>query len=1207
MRIYSRLMNAQRIFVLIAALLLGSLTRAQSQSTNLAAAAVSIQASNSAIGYGPGNVADGSDSYWECAGSPAVPCWLEISWKKPITLREIVVRRYGSGRGKPDLTHLKTEVFSNGTWRTLAEPGDNKSPLPMILYLRVPESMALKLRISGLDAETRIRKIEVYSENTPAWLDVRGDDRGNAIGMLTDGFGAEGIHAQVRVSGRVAGKLWEASAETGSLGEFTLPLPTGLNGSVEFSATVNGEPVRKSVEVGDIALGLVPDPGADFDLDLNGTWSFQPDPPNGFESASFNDSSWKTIDVPSHWVMQGFRSDHGYGGYRKHVQIPESWRGRQIRIAFDGVYSGAEVWWNGHRVGSHTGGATPFQLEVPSAKAGAENVVAVLVKEQTIASEMDHMSTYADFSLAGIFRHVHVFSVPLVHVQREQSHAEFDNNYRDADLVTELSVVNESNSKLRATSVRLFLSREGQSEIATADPVLLDLAPWSRKDQTIRLHVHEPLKWNSEHPNLYSLNTIISQNGTEIERLQRNVGFRQTKIEKTFLAIDGVNVKLKGTAHHDSHPLLGRAVTPAVERQDLELMKKANIDAVRTSHYPPIPEMDDIADELGLYIEEEAPFCWNDHANDLRWGALARQLTAEMVERDMTHPSVAYWSAGNESDWGPTLDMGANEIRSHDPSRPVMGSWTNHLDFTIRHNPITVAGIHSLDANDKPVLWDESLAPYQGIWGDGKALWRDPGLRDYYVAPLVDVMDAFWNSNVVQASFIWAWGDDMFLVPNRGDEQGRGYTEDHGVERIYYKPDHGLVGDAPWGIIDGWRRRKPEFWHIQNLYSPVTIPERSVVLPSSGPVHIRIQNRYFFTNLSELAIGWRLGKLQGSVKADIPPQTSGDIELAVPSATPPGSDLELRFLNQDRLVNVFTVQLGTPAIVASTPASSENAAALRVVKQELLSGITPRIDGNGFSFGVSGERGLLQYAVMNGENVLYDQPQIHIQPMQAAASRFPEAGTWSVDRPAQISEQDGAVTITTEGHYPNLVGSYRTVINSEGDLTVSYDFDYDGPEIAAQEIGFRFEAPLRLDHLSWRRNGEWTWYPPDHIGALEGEVQAHSGRPALVTPTWPYAEDDAPMGSNMYRSTKRNILSATVRDSSGAGWQIKSNGSQSLRVALESDRIAVYVNDWYGGSPAGIGEMLENYGPGQTLHPGEHIRGNLHLHLLGITRETDAK
>ena len=108
------------------------------------------------------------------------------------------------------------------------------------------------------------------------------------------------------------------------------------------------------------------------------------------------------------------------------------------------------------------------------------------------------------------------------------------------------------------------------------------------------------------------------------------------------------------------------------------------------------------------------------------------------------------------------------------------------------------------------------------------------GFADYYVEPLVDVLDAFWKSKVIQASFIWAWSDDMFLVPGRSTEYGRSFTESHGVDRIYHKDGYGLVGDAPWGVIDGWRRKKPEFWHIKKLYSPVHVTARRLPLPSTA-------------------------------------------------------------------------------------------------------------------------------------------------------------------------------------------------------------------------------------------------------------------------------------------------------------------------------------------------------------------------------------
>ena len=1185
---------------IVLCLLLAPLTLAQAQTPeNLALRAEHIEASDGPLNHGARQAVDGDvDTYWAFSGSPEHNSWIELSWNSPVQVTDIVIRRRIGKPGTPDLTHLVIESFERGNWSCIGEVGDGKVSLAPVILLRVPPRTTQKLRLAGFDIKGSVVEIEVYSEDLPAWLDVRGDDRGNIIGALTDGAGAAGIETGIQASGQVAGKPWKVSAHSDASGEFTIPMPVGLTGPIEFSAVAGTEAVRKVVDAGDIQQGLVPADDRYPAIVLNGTWRFTPDPPRGFERPGFDDSGWPEISVPSHWAMQGFEARTGKGAYRRHVAIPPTWKGRRIRIAFDGVYSGAEVWWNGRRVGSHVGGATPFQLDVTdAARAGADNVVSVLVSEQSPASDMDHMSMYADFPLAGIFRQTRVFSVPPVHVARMQSHSEFGPKYRNAVLVAEISVVNESASPVHGGTLRLRLG-QGEDAIVVSKPVAVDLPPWSRVKRNIRMEVSSPREWTAEHPNLYLLQTVISQGGNVRERSSRKIGFRETQIRKTSILVNGVPIKFKGTAHHDSHPLMGRAVTPELERKDLQLMKEANIDSIRTSHYPPLPELLTFADQLGLYVEDEAPFCWLDQSYDLRWGALTRQLTAELVERDMSHPSVAYWSAGNESHWGPILEFGVNEIRAHDPSRPVMGSWErrNRFDMAVRHNPITVTQIQALDNNDRPVVWDESLAPFQSTSSDGAALWRDPGYRDYYVAPLIAVMDAFWKSKVVQGSFIWAWSDDLFLVPNRGSEYGRRYPEGHGVDRTYHMEGRGLVGDAPWGVVDGWRRKKPEFWHVKNLYSPIHIEVRRLAVPSDGHLRVPIENRYFFTNLSELSVHWRIGATKGTIHPGIAPQTSGFIEIPAAALIEPGSKLELRFLKDSILVDIHVIQIGEHRPVASPAA---NAPPLVRIDQRLLSGVTPRIAGKGFAFGVSHSRGLIEYATTGGGATLYDQPQIHILPFRKNPPPFPNFKTWSLDKPsADISEHDGRVTITADGHYPHLKGTYVTTISPSGDVTVSYDFRYDGPNLRAAEIGLRIELPLSMDRLSWTRRGEWTWYPKDHIGALSGDVRAHSGRPTFVIPTWPYGEDDSAVGSNMYRSTKRNILEARVTDSLGRGWSIHSDGSQHLRASLESDCVAIYVNDWYGGTSSRAGEWTSNYGEGKLLQAGDHLRGTLRMTLL---------
>lgn len=1164
----------------------------------------SIRASSSSIGHAASAASDGSrTTSWEAAGRGGTDEWLELSWNQPIRLRELVVRRGETDSQSPLFSSLKVEVPQGQGWKTVESAGDGKTELPRIVYLRSADVVAPKLRLSGLPANASIREIEVYSTATPPWLDVRGDAKGNIIGVLTDGFGSKGIQTAVTVSGHAAGHSWTEKTATGADGAFTLRRPPGLAGPVVFSASWEGQPITKSVETGDIHEGLAPKPGGEATLKLDGKWLFRVDPPAGFERPDAAEGAWSDIEVPSHWVMKGFHAATGYGGYRKHIQIPEDWRGRRIWVAFDGVYSGAEVWWNGVRAGSHLGGATPFQLDVTEAAKPGDNVLAVRVAEKSIASELDHMTMYADLSLAGIFRSAYVFSTPPVHLARIQSHPELHRNTASADLVVDLEVVNEAATPGSGITVRLQLLDSG-GRVVSSGSQNLDLAPWSKAERTVRLPVERPSLWSAEHPNLYTLDSVVLQGGVETESLTRKAGFRETRIDGTRILINGVPVKLKGACHHDSHPLMGRAVTPALERQDLELMKEANLDSLRTSHYPPLPELLDIADELGVYVEEEASFCWVDESSDLRYGALTRQLTGEMVERDMSHPSVAYWSAGNESRWGPILNAGEREIRLSDPSRPVIGSWAEkgHFDMTVRHNPITVSEIKELDGNDRPVMWDESLCIFQGIFGDGQEIWRDPGERDYYVAPLIDVMDSFWSSKVVQGSFIWAWSDDLFLVPNRGSEYGRNFIEAPGVERIYHKEGSGLVGDAPWGVVDGWRRKKPEFWHIKKLHSPVRVNVRQLPLPAQGqPLRIPVENRYFFTNLAELRVEWRMGERSGEAHVEAPPQQAGEITIPLDAPFPPGDSVEIRFLNGGRLIDVSAVRIGEPAPVLTARA----AAPLRIDRQELLSGANTRFVGEHFETGVSQRRGLLQYATGGGVPLLYDQPQIHVLPIRTASAPLPDRMTWALDRPIETTTMDGSTTITAQGHYQDFAGTYVTTIRPDGSVTIACDFAYTGPGIRVREVGFELPVPSSLDRLSWKRNGEWTWYPADHIGALTGHALAHSGRPAFTQPDWPFAEDDSPLGDNAFRSTKRNILEASITDSRGRGLAIHSGGTQHLRASVDSDRNHVYVNDWFGGTSVRAGEWTSNYGEGKMLETGERIRATLRLCLLTGSLENE--
>ena len=355
------------------------------------------------------------------------------------------------------------------------------------------------------------------------------------------------------------------------------------------------------------------------------------------------------------------------------------------------------------------------------------------------------------------------------------------------------------------------------------------------------------------------------------------MGFRQTDVLGTALLINGKPVKLRGTCHHDSHPLLGHEVTAELTRRDMTLIKEANLNALRTSHYPPVPELLDFADQLGIYVEDEASFCWAEDTNDLRNTPRMLQLEAELLARDRNHPAVAYWSLSNESNIGYGSRCCHDWVRAADPSRPTSAGGYAPMELATLHNPLSIPRMQMSERGSKPMIFDESLMIAQGIFEDVGELWVDPGIRDYYIEPYPVIYDYFMKSKGVHGTLIWCWADDIFCVPGRGFEYGRDAVKSHFIENCYRLPGRGIVGDAPWGVVDGWRRKKPEFWLEKKLHSPVKIKENPIRPSNHMLIRVPVENQYDFTNLSELKIRWTIGRRNGEIQADVPPRSAGTL------------------------------------------------------------------------------------------------------------------------------------------------------------------------------------------------------------------------------------------------------------------------------------------------------------------------------------------
>ncbi len=427
---------------------------------------------------------------------------------------------------------------------------------------------------------------------------------------------------------------------------------------------------------------------------LNGQWRFHWAPipeeaPAGFHHPGFDDSRWDLITVPGNWQMQGydwpkfrniahpFPANPPYppsdfnpvGCYRRVFDLPPHWNGRQVFLHFEGVKSAAEVWANGRRVGYSEGGMEPAEYNLTAFLQPGRNLLAVKVWRNSDGTYLEDQDMWR---LSGIFRDVYLMAAPEVHLRDFAVVTDFDAEYRDAELRVEMWVRNYGD-RSRHGRVRIGLDWNGELQISPEEPDFN--LPAEKEDHLVfRRTVRDPRPWSAERPHLYTLLLeLLDEQGVVTEVLSRRIGFREVEIRDQQVLVNGVAVKFNGVNSHMHDPETGNTVGVDTLRRDLVLMKRFNINLVRTSHYPPPPEYLELADELGMYIIDET----GDEAHateylseDPRWRDAYVHRARKMVLRDRNHPSVIIWSAGNESGSGDNICAVIEEGKRLDPTRP---------------------------------------------------------------------------------------------------------------------------------------------------------------------------------------------------------------------------------------------------------------------------------------------------------------------------------------------------------------------------------------------------------------------------------------------------------------------------------------------------------------------------------------------------------
>ncbi|MES2660117.1 MAG: glycoside hydrolase family 2 TIM barrel-domain containing protein [Verrucomicrobiota bacterium] len=530
---------------------------------------------------------------------------------------------------------------------------------------------------------------------------------------------------------------------------------------------------------------------------LNGKWKFNhvgnpSAKPNGFEIPSFDDSAWKEIPVPSNWQMQGYgipvytnitypfaknppavmgeppqhftnfpvENRNQVGSYRHKFTVPENWKGRQTFIVFGGVDSAFYLWINGKKVGYSEDSRTPAEFDITPYLQDGENLLAAEVYQYSDGSYLEDQDM---FRMSGIFRDVYLWSADTLDIRDFWIKAGLADDYKTGTLGFTARIANHGSAETTATATLTLKSPDGNAIVAP--PVTVKIPVNQSAEGEVKLDaIPDVRSWSAEVPNLYTYGiTLTDSSGKEIAHHTGKTGFRRSEIKNGQLLHNGQPILIKGVNRHDHNPTTGHYVTRENIRADLLQMKRANINTVRTSHYPNGPALVELCDELGFYVIDEANIeshgmGYNEQslAKDPSWFEAHLDRIRNLVERDKNHPCVLMWSMGNEAGDGENFVKASAWIRQRDPSRPVhyeQAAHEKHADlFSPMYATIPDCEKYCRSEEKKPLDQQRPLiqCEYNHAMGNSSG-----NLSDYW--------ELIRKERLLQGGSIWDWKDQGLL------------------------------------------------------------------------------------------------------------------------------------------------------------------------------------------------------------------------------------------------------------------------------------------------------------------------------------------------------------------------------------------------------------------------------------------------------------
>ena len=883
-------------------------------------------------------------------------------------------------------------------------------------------------KFEEVDATNHTYKIYAYTQNKTYYLTYDGTD-GGKLGRTTDSNSATAF-GFIKTDATSGGGTTSGGGGTSSNGSFDVSWISNQSKVSDHKEDAHATFIPyASVEQMKADTKHYAEPWQQPDeskaeyINLNGTWKFKyvagtsSGPGSSeFYASNYDDSSWGSIRVPLSWEMANYgkpvytnvgypfsnnppdantgMSQYGVvdnnatGFYRRTITIPETWKDKRVFVHFDGVYSAAVVWVNGKYVGYSQDSNTDAEFDITDFVTTGDNQLSVRVYRWCDGSYLEGQDMW---HLSGIHRDVYLVATPKVFVSDHYISSTLNDNATSGSMSVKLTVDNRNAVSANKTLQVSLLDRDG-NQIATETETYSGTA---KAEKTITFGNLSSLHpWSAEDPYLYTV--VVSQkdeNGADEMAFSTKYGFKTVTISGTQLLVNGKRIFVKGVNTQDTHPEYGRAIDMETMLKDIKMMKQANVNTIRTSHYPRQPKMYAMMDAFGMYCVNEANVeChYNQNlASNSSWQTAITDREVRMVKRDRNHPSVLFWSLGNECGDATNFSSAKTEMKKYDNSRPIFYcNEDKNVSYSDLHSNMypTVDGTSSKSsgANGKPYF----ICEYAHAMGQAVG-----NLKEYW--------DVIEKSTGIIGGCIWDWVDQSIYNPEKlannqkKSENGFNYWVSGYDYNSTSGVDYGFQGNfLNNGIVTPDRTWTGKLSEVKKVYQYVKFSDFSASAKS-----VKIENKYAFMPISSdnFEIGYRVmkdgylvenGKLESfntidagsSANVKLPIKTSADnsaeylvnVELRVKKPTTANvadwtSWAEEGYSIADKQFSLSNATIGLPELPSYTSAGGSLS-----VSGNTVSGT----DNNGKEYSISFSNGKMTSWTYDGKSLINAGPDFN--------------------------------------------------------------------------------------------------------------------------------------------------------------------------------------------------------------------------------------